>query len=50
MPQARYNHAAAVVGNEYLAIFGGRLKDQKRNKHLYLLKPKEYKPALDIEE
>ena len=38
------------MGNDYIVIFGGRVKDQKKNKNLYLLKPKEFKPSLDIEE
>ena len=47
-PQPRYNHASTVVNNEYIVIFGGKLKEQRKNKHLYLLKPKEFKFSLDI--
>lgn len=50
MPQGRLYHAAAVVGNEYMVVFGGRSSDNTRNKFLHLLKPKDFQPSLDIEE
>lgn len=41
IPRPRYNHAATVIHNDYLAVFGGRTKDEKvNNKYFYLLRPK----------
>jgi hypothetical protein len=41
-----------VIHNDYLAVFGGKTKDQsqKINKYFYLLRPKEFQTNLDIEE
>ncbi len=41
-----------MIHNDYLAVFGGKTKDQsqKINKYFYLLRPKEFQTNLDIEE
>lgn len=42
-------HGATPVNNEYIVIFGGKTST-KKSSSFYVLRPKESKPSLDIEE
>lgn len=48
-PTPRVFHGSTTVNNEYIVIFGGKTKN-KVSSSVYVLKPKEIRPTLDIEE